>query len=222
MQFLGCLLFVYFIITTTNASDITNRVFGSLSDILPAAFGDFNSDELTDVFVLRNNEKTVEILLGNEEEPLLRPGSPPLMCKFENSITSVVPGDFDGDALMDVLVTTAARRDENDDTEHKPHTYIHIIWGGGNYINCSNETTPFLTLIGQPLAMDYNQDMTIDLFGTDAEGQRKFWIFNNMRISPVGTPMQPGPVTELQLPHAHAFLGNKTCLFSCQFDLSCF
>lgn len=35
------------------ASDITNLVFGNNRDGMPAAFGDFNSDELTDVFVVR-------------------------------------------------------------------------------------------------------------------------------------------------------------------------
>lgn len=34
------------------ASDITNLVFGKPTDEMPAAFGDFNSDELTDVFVV--------------------------------------------------------------------------------------------------------------------------------------------------------------------------
>lgn len=34
------------------SSDITHLVFGGFTDGMPAAFGDFNSDELTDVFVL--------------------------------------------------------------------------------------------------------------------------------------------------------------------------
>lgn len=37
-----------------------------------------------------------------------------LRCVFSNShITSVVPGDFDGDALMDVMVTTTFKRTGN-------------------------------------------------------------------------------------------------------------
>lgn len=57
-------------------SDITNQVFGHLTDGMPAAFGDFNSDELTDVFVLRDGGKTLEIFLAAEEEPLLRVARP--------------------------------------------------------------------------------------------------------------------------------------------------
>lgn len=66
------IIFGLCIISTVNSSDITNLVFGQLTDGMPAAFGDFNSDELTDVFVLRDNGRTVEIFLAAEEEPLLR------------------------------------------------------------------------------------------------------------------------------------------------------
>lgn len=63
------------------------------------------------LFVLLENNKAVEILLAHEEEPLLRPAKDRLKCIFSNSqITSVVPGDFDGDALMDVMVTTTFKR----------------------------------------------------------------------------------------------------------------
>lgn len=59
-----------------------------------------------------DNNKAVEILLAHEEEPILRPANNnKLKCTFSNSqITSVVPGDFDGDALMDVMVTTTFKR----------------------------------------------------------------------------------------------------------------
>ncbi|KAK4876181.1 hypothetical protein RN001_012603 [Aquatica leii] len=188
-------------------SDITNLVFGSITDGMPAAFGDFDSDELTDVFVLRNNGKTVEILLGNDEEPLLRRAKPyPLQCEFKNLITSVVPGDFDGDALMDVLVTTIERASEKDDSHRKSITSVYIIWGGATYLNCSKNDESMLSLIGQPLALDYNQDMIIDLFGVDTKGKRTFWIFNSNRDAPVKIPMLEHHTAELMQPHAHAFL----------------
>lgn len=98
---LQLVLLTLLLCSLSKCSDITNIVFGSVRDGMPAAFGDFNSDELTDVFVLRNNRKTVEVLLAAEEEPLLRPNS--LLCNFTESVTSVVPGDFDGDAFMDIL-----------------------------------------------------------------------------------------------------------------------
>lgn len=43
------------------ASDITNLVFGKSTDGMPAAFGDFNSDELTDVFVVLGKYCTLHL-----------------------------------------------------------------------------------------------------------------------------------------------------------------
>ncbi|KAB0795306.1 hypothetical protein PPYR_04583 [Photinus pyralis] len=194
------------IIFHCRCSDITNVAFGTTTDGMPAAFGDFDSDELTDVFVLRNYGKTVEILLGHDEEPLLRRAKPPLQCNFTNLITSVVPGDFDGDALMDFAVTTIEKRPTNDNSHKTSYTSLYIIWGGGTYLNCSKNDEPILHLIGQPLALDYNQNMIIDLFGVDVDGNRTFWVFDSHRGAPKKISMTGGPTTELMKPHAHAFL----------------
>lgn len=48
----------------SHASDITDKVFGTNKEGIVAAFGDFNSDELTDVFLIRDEMKTLEILYG--------------------------------------------------------------------------------------------------------------------------------------------------------------
>lgn len=213
--------YLYFLIflcifNATKCSDITNLVFGSLTDGMPAAFGDFNSDELTDVFVLRDNGKTVEIFLAAEEEPLLRLARPnPLRCAFDNLlITSVVPGDFDGDALMDILVTTIHKNGEEASKDRRSLTSVHIHWGGANYLNCSNEQNPIIKMIGQPLAIDYNQDMIIDLFGQDEDGNRAFWVFNNSRSIPEKVLMEDNRNHDrLSVPHAHAYLGTYNNVF---------
>lgn len=166
-------LCVILLLKVTEASDITAQVFGNVRDGLPAAFGDFNSDELTDVFMLRGKKRTLQVFLAADEEPFLRPSN--LRCNFSRTITSVVPGDFDGDAFMDVLVTTGengAARDQ----------YVYVLWGGLDHLNCTNK--PLFKMIGQPLAIDYNQDMIVDLFGIDSEKQRTFWIFNSTRANP--------------------------------------
>lgn len=185
-------LFVVF----SKCSDITPTVFGKVLDGMPAAFGDFDSDELTDVFVLRKEGKTVEIMLAGEQEPLLRPG-PGLNCTFENPVTSVVPGDFDGDAFMDVFVTT----------RKNGLTYGHILWGRNGQLNCSNESNPIMAMQGQPLAIDYNQDMIIDLFGLDVNNTRTFWIFNQNRTAPTAIKMiADRHLTPIRIPHSNAFL----------------
>ncbi|XP_012258335.2 T-cell immunomodulatory protein [Athalia rosae] len=180
---------------SVKCSDITPIVFGKVLDGMPAAFGDFDSDELTDVFVLRKDGNTVEIMLAAEQEPLLRPGLG-LSCSFKNQVTSVVPGDFDGDAFMDVFVTTVK----------DGITYGHILWGGNGLLNCTNESEPVTEMRGQPLAIDYNQDMIIDLFGLDKNNTRTFWVFNQSRATPQTIKMPGENLAPIRKPHSNAFL----------------
>lgn len=169
-------------------------MFGDRTDGLPAAFGDFNSDELTDMFVILN-KNTLQILLGSDKEPTMY-ADPGLKCKFNSTLSSVVPGDFNGDALMDVMVTLL---DQND------RYNIVILWGEINKINCS-ETALFKT-IGQPLAIDYNKDMIIDLFGLDESRSRSFWLFNqNGTFVRVAMKEVDGFKNVTRYPHSHAFL----------------
>ncbi|XP_044754038.1 T-cell immunomodulatory protein [Coccinella septempunctata] len=195
-------LFVYFLfLAGVKCSDITKLIFGSNTNGMPAAFGDFDSDELTDVFVIQDNGTAIEILLAHEEEPILRSAKPkPLRCVFNHSkITSVVPGDFDGDAFMDVLVTTLKRNRSN-------VTNVHILWGGATHLDCSDEH--ILEMIGQPLAIDVNQDMIVDLFGENLHQKRVFWIFGKDRERPKEEKMEDNkqPLKPLKKPHSHAFL----------------
>ncbi|XP_011700031.1 PREDICTED: T-cell immunomodulatory protein [Wasmannia auropunctata] len=189
------------LISVTRCSDITPAVFGNELDGMPAAFGDFNSDELTDVFMLRKDGRTVEIFLAAEQEPLLRPKLG-LNCTFKDHVTSVVPGDFDGDVFMDILVTTFNR--------DKELTYVHILWGGNGRLNCSDEWNPLIEMHDQPLALDYNQDMIIDLFGVDKDNRRVFWVFNENRTTPRTVEMRDkdGSVSHepVRSPHSNAFL----------------
>lgn len=112
------------------------------------------------------------LFLGSLTEPLLRPGP---SCFFDRYlITSVVPGDFDGDALMDVLITMVEESSSwyGGDTTNHHKLKVFINWGGSDYLNCSNvHEKPVLETIGEPMALDYNRDMIIDLFGLDAASE---------------------------------------------------
>ncbi|XP_012225353.1 T-cell immunomodulatory protein [Linepithema humile] len=198
MQLIQTFVHLVVLVSTARCSDITSAVFGSVLDGMPAAFGDFNSDELTDVFMLRNG--TVEIFLAAEQEPLLRP-TPDLNCSFKDLVTSVVPGDFDGDVFMDILVTTFNKTTKS--------TYAHILWGGNGHLNCSDERNPLIEMREQPLALDVNRDMIIDLFGVDMHDKRVYWIFNENRIPTVRKMPEPEelkPMKPVRSPHSNAFL----------------
>lgn len=195
------LIIIQFMISGFSFSDITNNAFGSINDGIIAAFGDFNSDELTDVFLLTNNSRTLEILFGADRDPLLR-RSTHSKCEFHKfQITSVVPGDFDGDAFMDLMIVTKQKNDSD-------NRYVYINWGGSEYLNCTDESSDALIKMhGEPVALDYNKDMIIDLFGCNKDKERMFWIFNKERKSPHRVKMKaPNQNSELRIPHAHAYL----------------
>lgn len=194
------LLSIQWAIVGVLASDITSNAFGNIVDGVVSAFGDFNSDELTDVFITSNNGRTLEILLASDVEPLLRQ-SAHTKCDFTHlNITSIVPGDFDGDAYMDLMITTRM--------DHEI-LGVYINWGGSEYLNCTDETkSPLIKVRGEPVALDYNRDMIIDLFGLNKNGERTFWVFEKDRNEPREIPMEEskGNKSELSVPHAHAYL----------------
>lgn len=102
---LGLILCLF--MPSSMGESITDIVLGKNTNYLPAAFGDFNSDRRTDLFVVSEDRKTIEVLISHPEPPFLRPSESPngLKCTYKSlNIVSVVPGDFDGDGAMDVLI----------------------------------------------------------------------------------------------------------------------
>ena len=103
------------------SKNVTKEIFGDELNYLPVAFGDFNSDKLTDLLVITSNRKTLFVLLAEGEELFSKPFSSHiyfkmpskidkrrLTCTLNNKIIeSVIPGDFDGDGGMDVFVLTS-------------------------------------------------------------------------------------------------------------------
>lgn len=178
--------------------DMTESSFGKYQEGIIAAFGDFNSDELTDAFVIKNNSN-VEVYLAYDKEPFLRPSI--FACNFSDIIvTSVVPGDFDGDAYMDIMLTTQSSGDVTD------FISVRILWGGESTLNCSDADNVKALTIGQPLVMDYNRDMILDLFGINTQNQRVYWIFDNTRTAPIEKLMGDDLFKAIKLPHSHSFL----------------
>lgn len=196
--------------------DITYPVFGYYVQGQPAAFGDFDSDELTDMFVLKDQGRSIEIMFGSNVEPFLKPGTQ-TKCKFnKHQITSVVPGDFNGDALMDLLVTVKNISDgsgvfsnlfssnkQNNDLD------VHILWGGLNVLACPNEDKPLFTIVDQPLVINYDSNMIVDLFGVKKKSngttQRTFWLFNSTgNFTEIA--MENYNNEEIRIPQSHGFV----------------
>jgi len=191
--------FVILLLVLLNRSvlgyNFTDQVFEGNSEGLIAAFGDFNSDKLTDTFVISQNKKSFSILLSHSKPPYLR--NTTLNCTFnEEKIVSLVPGDFDGDAAMDVVVLVESA------AKIKSHLDVYIAWGNLSALECP--TTPLFEMIGHPLMLDYNSDMISDLFGLDEKQLRSFWIFGSNRT--VESKILMNSSLPLRNPHSHSFV----------------
>ena len=122
--------------------NITSQIFGGKKDILPVAFGDFNSDKLTDVIALNQDRNKISILLAAEQtftssiishhtyfkDPSkLDKKKLKVECHFNDEIVeSVAPGDFDGDGGMDLFVVI--KREEEDGQD----LIGFVMWGEHN------------------------------------------------------------------------------------------
>uniref|UniRef100_A0A672ZRX1 T-cell immunomodulatory protein TIP C2 domain-containing protein n=1 Tax=Sphaeramia orbicularis TaxID=375764 RepID=A0A672ZRX1_9TELE len=119
--------------------DVTMDLFGAQNYGTVAAFGDLNSDKQTDIFIIRDQSEVV-IFLADSKTPYFKP-----TVHIKNDVlsdavfTSVVPGDYDGDSQMDVLLTAQTSSGTN----------VYIFWG-------NNRT------LGTRV---FNGDMIPDIFG---------------------------------------------------------
>uniref|UniRef100_A0A8C0H486 Integrin alpha FG-GAP repeat containing 1 n=1 Tax=Chelonoidis abingdonii TaxID=106734 RepID=A0A8C0H486_CHEAB len=100
--------------------NVTAQLFGAEAFGTLAAFGDFNSDTQTDLFVLRGGNELL-IFLADQKEPYFKPKVK--LSINQGVITSVVPGDYDGDSQMDVLLTTKPQNHVTDELS------VIIFWG---------------------------------------------------------------------------------------------
>lgn len=125
-------------------------------------------------------------------------------CTYDRlRITGVIPGDFDGDAYMDVLFTARLTNTTDDN-----RVGVYINWGGADTMNCSSENVPPLIVItGEPMALDYDDNMIIDLFALDENEKRTYFIFGNDRGPPAKVQVS-GTFRDkkAKVPHSHAFL----------------
>lgn len=198
------LLTVLMVVNKSWGLNFTEYVFGTNTNFLPAAFGDFNSDKLTDLFVVTEDGKTIEVLISQSEAPLMLAPGPEggPSCTYKDLIIrNVAPGDFDGNGAMDVMIVSYNRK-------LSLFYQVFILWGNLKEmtLKCGSEDTPLLNLSGQPLVMDYNGDMIPDLFGEDEQKRRMFWVFGPKREPPQAVPFAIGNLTNLTLPSSNAFI----------------
>ncbi|KAM4721061.1 T-cell immunomodulatory protein isoform 2-T2 [Rhinophrynus dorsalis] len=192
------LLVAYWSPARGSLRNVTADILGSETRGKVAAFGDFNADKQTDMFIIRNGNELRILLADLKSTPYF---NPKVKLSLESEgvlITSVVPGDYDGDSEMDVLLTTIPKAQAS---KNVPLTGV-IYWGHNQTLNISNKTQLNRTYLDEPLIMDFNGDLIPDIFGVTDEGTKPLIIYggNLTLTSALNTE------SKMFVPHSHAFI----------------
>lgn len=190
-------LSVVFLCRVSSFRDITTDVFGNAKPSVLSAFGDFNSDKLTDLFIVSSDFRTVQVWIATGAKPSFEKSN--IGCNISGVITAIMPGDFDGDSIMDVLLTSkSAGKPDVDD--------VRIYWGRlRTGLDCANSTK--ITANRQPLLFDYNNDRVVDILSSkpeDPDNLRTVWTFGSSR-TPAPVNMGPG-LGPLSNPHSNSYV----------------
>uniref|UniRef100_A0A671TQM7 Integrin alpha FG-GAP repeat containing 1 n=1 Tax=Sparus aurata TaxID=8175 RepID=A0A671TQM7_SPAAU len=177
--------------TTYALQDVTADLFGAENYGTVAAFGDFYADKQTDIFIIRE----MVIFLADSKTPYFKPKVNITKNIFNAIITSVVPGDYDGDSQMDVLLTAQISTNQ--------WTTVFIFWGHNQSLDTSGWLTLNKTFADQPLVMDFNGDMIPDIFGTtDATSTEVCYLTNREQKCEIAL----SPPVKMRIPHSNAFI----------------
>ncbi|XP_039987042.1 T-cell immunomodulatory protein [Xiphias gladius] len=176
--------------------DVTADLFGAENYGTVAAFGDFNSDKQTDIFIIREQSELV-IFLADTKAPYFKPSvqNTKDVLPRDTIITSVVPGDYDGDSQMDVLLTAQI--------SPVAATTVFIFWGNNQTLDIGGWLRLNKTFTDQPLVMDFNGDMIPDIFGNTNKTYTEVCYLTN-RI-PVWRNALSSAVN-MRIPHSNAFI----------------
>uniref|UniRef100_A0A3B4Y562 Integrin alpha FG-GAP repeat containing 1 n=1 Tax=Seriola lalandi dorsalis TaxID=1841481 RepID=A0A3B4Y562_SERLL len=177
--------------STFALQDVTADLFGTENSGTVAAFGDFNSDKQTDIFIIREQSELL-IFLADSKPPYFKPKVQISKQVLDTIITSVVPGDYDGDSQMDVLLTA--------EINSKPETIVFIFWG-------NNQTLVLMICVDLISILknshSFNGDMIPDIFGvTDGKTTEVCYLTNRI---PVWRNALSSPVN-MRIPHSNAFI----------------
>ncbi|KAL1271143.1 hypothetical protein QQF64_030159, partial [Cirrhinus molitorella] len=176
--------------------DVTGDLFGSEKYGTVAAFGDFNSDKQTDIFIIRKRSELL-IFLADLKAPYFKPKVHLTKDAFPSgfSITSVVPGDYDGDSQMDVLVTGSLKLSNTE-------TRVFVFWGHNQTLDQSEKVVLNSTFDDQPLVMDFNGDMVPDIFGSVGSSADVCYLRNRQQKCEKALTSD----VKMRIPHSNAFI----------------
>ncbi|XP_010776074.1 T-cell immunomodulatory protein [Notothenia coriiceps] len=192
---LACLLLFLGQYNTFALQDVTADLFAAENYGTVAAFGDFYADKQTDMFIIRAQTEVV-IFQADSKIPYFKPKIHIKKDIFprDTIITSVVPGDYDGDSQMDVLLTTQILDSKQ--------TTVFIFWGNNQTLDMSGWIMLNKTFTDQPLVMDFNGDMIPDIFGVTNAVTEVCYVTNRIPVWRNALSL----AVNMRIPHSNAFI----------------
>ncbi|KGL93307.1 T-cell immunomodulatory protein, partial [Charadrius vociferus] len=136
------------------------------------------------------------IFLADQKEPYFKPRVKLPMKSLSVTITSVVPGDYDGDSQMDVLLTTRAQSHGGDELS------VFIFWGHNQTLDLNHKTMLNKTFHDEPLVMDFNGDLIPDVFGVTSDSNKPQILIGGNLSWHAALDTQ----SKMYIPHSHAFI----------------
>eukprot|EP01102_Stenamoeba_stenopodia_P008785 TRINITY_DN2564_c0_g1_i4.p1 TRINITY_DN2564_c0_g1~~TRINITY_DN2564_c0_g1_i4.p1 ORF type:complete len:629 (-),score=105.35 TRINITY_DN2564_c0_g1_i4:1706-3592(-) len=132
-------------------------------------FGDVNNDRYTDLFLLVNSSYLTVYLWEHANYSF----APSMAYIVDDNITTAAAGDFNYDGMLDVLVTGSSGG--------IPYLHLYIAQNSSNPTAQNIYTQAPLSLtpgaLDQPLVLDANGDLKLDVLAISYETQQRvFWI----------------------------------------------
>ncbi|KAI0345064.1 integrin alpha N-terminal domain-containing protein [Trametopsis cervina] len=176
------------------------------------AYGDFNGDQFLDLLALGQDQQTLTIYLWNHDKYTF---SKATSFQHSQKVYNAVPGDFTQDGKLDILVMSEDRVSN----QLGLHVYVGLPEGGFS----TDPVAAPASSLSQPIPVDTNGDLKIDLFGTVPSSTLSgpFQVWSNVWNSSVAhspvfevtNPKLKGPQCKLSNPHSNAAVDlNGDCL----------
>jgi hypothetical protein len=136
------------LVAVGRAAIVNDKTFGSLQCV-PYAYGDFNADKLVDIYCLNDATGKIEIWVAVESmDPLfIRYKNATLNATRATNVVNIVPGDFNGDSIIDMLVVY--------DTETRGEFRMSLFLGRkqSRYENEITAEIPICSASGAPIVV---------------------------------------------------------------------
>ncbi|OBZ75437.1 T-cell immunomodulatory protein [Grifola frondosa] len=185
---------------------------GMDSDERVVAFGDFNGDQFLDLLALGSDQQTLAVYLWNHDAYFFMKSA---VFRHPQRVYNVIPGDFTQDGKLDLLVLGQAPQRNTLSIQ----LYVASPQGGFDLHPVSAPASAQ----AQPIPMDFNGDLKIDLFGitspSSSNAPFKVWqnVWNSSQtiseIFNIVDPQFTGAQCTLSNPHSNAAIDlNGDCL----------